>query len=364
VRILFAFVGGSGHAEPLLPVARAAVRARHTVAVTGRPGVVETLGLPAFPTGSAVTTKRIPLRAVDRRREDDVLRDGFADRHARARAAAVLDLCRAWRPDVVVCDEIDFGSMIAAERLGIPHATVLVTAAGSFVRREVVGEALDAVRADHGLEPDPGLAMPSRHLVLSPFPPGFRDPAFPLPPTAHGFRALEAAARVDGPATVYFTLGTVFPLESGDLFARVLAGLAELPVEVVATTGPELDPAELGPQPPNVRLERHLPHADVLPRCSAVVTHGGSGTVLGALAHGLPLVVVPLGADQPQNADRCEALGLGVVLDPVEAIPEDVRGAAAVVLSEPSYRAAAERMRDELAAFPSPEHAVALLERL
>jgi UDP:flavonoid glycosyltransferase YjiC (YdhE family) len=364
VRILFAFAGGSGHSDPLVPVARAAAHAGHTVAFTGRPGVVETLGFPAFPTGSAATARRVPLRAVDRDHEDDVLRDWFANRSARERAGAVGEVCDAWRPDVVVCDEFDFGSMIAAERRGIPHATVLVAAAGSFVRRAVVAETLDAVRADHGLGPDPELAVPSRRVVLSPFPPSFRDPAFPLATTAHGFRAFAPTRRVEGPTTVYFTLGTVFPLESGDLFARVLAGLAALPVGVIATTGPDLDPAELGAQPPTVRVERHLPHADVLARCSAVVTHGGSGTVLGALAHGLPLVVVPLGADQPLNADRCEALGLGVVLDAVEATPTDVLDAVAAVLSEPSYRAAAERMRDELAALPGPEHAVALLERL
>ena len=71
-----------------------------------------------------------------------------------------------------------------------------------------------------------------------------------------------------------------------------------------------------------------------------------------------------MGADQPQNADRCAALGVGLVLDVIAATPEDVRDAVSAVLSEPSYRAAAERIRDEIAALPGPEHAVALLERL
>ena len=92
--------------------------------------------------------------------------------------------------------------------------------------------------------------------------------------------------------------------------------------------------------------------------------HGGSGSVLGALAHGLPLVLLPMGADQPQNAQRCAALGAGRVLDVIAATPDDVRDAVSAVLSEPSYRAAAERLRDELAALPGPEHAVALVERL
>jgi UDP:flavonoid glycosyltransferase YjiC (YdhE family) len=377
MRILFAFAGGSGHLDPLLPVAAAAEAAGHTVAVTGRTALVptiEALGFTAFPTGSGgrdAPGERLPLLPVSMEREDQALRDGFAGRIARERAGDVLGLCAAWQPDVIVCDEIDFGAMVAAERLGLPYATVLVIAAGSFVRRTLVAEPLNALRAEHGLALDPALAMLDRSLVLSPFPPSFRDPAFPLPPTAHGFRPLRPAAaaprwpvHVPGTPTVYFTLGTVFNVESGDLFARVLAGLGLLPIAVVATVGPQLDPTAFAPVPDNVHVERHIPQSLVLPHCSAVVSHGGSGSVLGALAHGLPLVVLPMGADQPLNAARCEALGLGLALDAVAATPETVRAAVAAVLSEPSYRAAAERMRDELAALPEPAEVVTLLERL
>ena len=163
---------------------------------------------------------------------------------------------------------------------------------------------------------------------------------------------------------MYFTLGTGFNLESGDLFERVLAGLGELPVQVVATVGSELDPAALGSPPPNVRLQRYVPQSEILAHASAVVCHGGSGSVLGALAHGIPLVLLPMGADQPQNAERCAALGAGRVLDVVALTPEDVREAVSAVLSEPSYRDAAERLRDELAGLPGAEHAAALVERL
>jgi UDP:flavonoid glycosyltransferase YjiC (YdhE family) len=264
--------------------------------------------------------------------------------------------------------------MLAAERLGIPHATVLVMAAGGFVRAEVVGEALAELRAEHGLPPDPGLEMLRRYLVLSPFPPSLRDPAHPLPATAHGFRPpLPDAAGgglppwpslAAGLPTVYFTLGTVFNTECGDLFARVLAGLRELPANVVVTVGPAVDPAELGPQPSNVHVARFIAQGSILPHCSLVVCHGGSGSVAGALGRGLPSVLIPLGADQPLNAARCVALGVARALDPVAATPDSVRAAAAAVLSDPSHRTAAERIRDEHAAAPGPEHAVALLERL
>ena len=369
MRILFAFTGGRGHVEPLLPPAEAARAAGHTVAFAGRPSilpVVEERGFEAFPAEPRrKPPRRIPLQELDPEREQRDFRDGFADRLAHQRAPLVAALCEEWRPDVVVCDETDFGAMVAAEKVGLPYASVVTIAAGRFARPELIAEPIGRLRAEHGLSPDPELAFLSRHLVLAPFPPSYRDPASPLPPTARAFRPFDPLPeRHAATPTVYFTLGTVFNLESGDLFMRVLTGLQELPVEVVATVGAEIDPAELGPLPPHVRVERFVPQSDILARCSAVVSHGGSGSVLGALAHGLPQVLIPMGADQPRNAARCEQLGVARVLDPVAATPNDVREAVTAVLHEPAYRNSARRLRQEFAALPGPEWAVELLERL
>ena len=371
MRILFAFVGGRGHLEPLVPIARAAQDAGHTVAFAAPPllvGTVEALGFDAFAVGPDAAHSppaRTPLREVDLKREEQEFRERFVARGARIRAIGTIALGADWEPDLVVREETDLGAMVAAERLGLPHATVLVMAAGSFVRAEVVAQPVDELRAQHGLGPDPNLAAPSRYLVLSPFPPSFRHPAHPLPATAQSIRLQtpELAARSGSPL-VYFTLGTVFNLESGDLFERVLAGLGELPIEVVTTVGSQIDPAELGALPGNVQVEQFVAQSEVLARSSAVVSHGGSGTVVAALTHGLPQVLLPMGADQPLNAERCEELGLGVVLDAVTATPEAVREAVSVVLSDPAYRSAAELIRDEIAALPGPAHAVTLLERL
>jgi MGT family glycosyltransferase len=163
---------------------------------------------------------------------------------------------------------------------------------------------------------------------------------------------------------VYFTLGTVFNLESGDLFERVLAGLRDLSLNVIATVGREIDPAEFGPQPAHIQIMQYIPQSVILPHCAVVVSHGGSGSVIGALAHGLPMVLIPMGADQPYNAARCEELGVACLLDAIEATPETVREAVSTVLSDSGYRRAAERMRDEIAALPEPAYAVTLLERL
>jgi UDP:flavonoid glycosyltransferase YjiC (YdhE family) len=381
MRILFTFVGGSGHFQPLVPIARASVEAGHSVAFTGQKvmlAVIEAAGFTAFDTGGTTlsdTPKRLPLLKIDLDREDRALRESFARRLARERADAILALCADWQPDLVVCDEIDFGAMVAAERCGFPYATVLVIAAGSFVRKQVVGQPLHELRAAHGLPPDPDLEMLSRYLVLSPAPPSYRDPAFPLPATAHAIHPLGlnpaqndsaspwSTALPDAP-NVYFTLGTVFNVESGDLFERILAGLRELPINVIATVGREIDPQEFGPQPANIQIAGYIPQSTLLPHCSLVISHGGSGSVMGALAYGQPMVLIPMGADQPLNAARCADLGVARVLDALEATPEMVAEAVSAVLGDRSYRRAAERLRDEITGLPGPEYAVRLLERL
>jgi MGT family glycosyltransferase len=238
----------------------------------------------------------------------------------------------------------------------------------------VIAEPLDTLRAEHGLRPDPTLETLSRDVVVAPFPPRFRDPLYPLPTDAAyiGPRPDHAEAPaappwwadLDGRPLVYVTLGTVFPMESGDLFVRLLAGLAELPVQVVATVGPDLNPAELEPQPPNVRVATWLPHDLVLPRASLAVSHGGSGTVIGAIANGLPQIVTALGADQMLNAARVEALGIGRSLHPVTATPAQIAATADAVLTDPVIAAAVGTLHDEFAALPGPEAVVPKLEAL
>ena len=339
---------------------------------------VEEEGFTAFDAGGASLLApgvRRPLLLPDAREEDRAARIVKGAERDRERASAVLVLWDAWQPDIVVCDEADFGVVVAAERLGLPYATVQSTASGSVVPSGVVAEQANQLRVEHGLPPDPGLEMLRRYLVLVPFPLSLRDPGSLLPPTAHALRhvasdlpldesAFPWLASVSDSELVYVTLGTIFNQESGDLFERIVGGVRDLPVEVVATVGRALDPEVLGPQPPNVHVERYIPQAQLLPHCRLVVSHGGSGSVIGALAHGLPMVVIPIGADQPRNAQRCSDLHVARVLHALEVTPDRVRAATSDVLADPTYRLSAERMRDEIAALPGPDHAVTLLERL
>jgi UDP:flavonoid glycosyltransferase YjiC (YdhE family) len=382
MRMLFTFAGTSGHSDPLVPFADAARAAGHAVAFAGHHSVMPSLDARGFTTfsrkpksGNNNPAGITPLLDVDMEREFAVFRDAYADRMARRRVPWFREVCAEWSPDLIVRDEADFGGVVAAELDGIPCATGLVMAAGSLVQPDRIRDTLTTLRADHGLPPDPELDMLTRGLVLSPFPPSFRDPAYPLPTTAHSFNApVPAPSSATAPAwladlpsdvpTVYFTLGTVFNMESGTLFGRVLDGLRDLPVNLVVTLGRQLDPGVFGPQPANVHIESYIPQSLLLPHCDLVVSHGGSGTVVAALTHGLPQVLIPMGADQPLNGERVATLGLGTCLEPAALTPDSVREAVSSALAEPSYRANATRVAAEIAALPGPDSAVPLLEKL
>lgn len=144
------------------------------------------------------------------------------------------------------------------------------------------------------------------------------------------------------------------------------AGLSHLPMEVVMTTGKHRDVAALAPakQAPNVRIERYVAHGDLFPRASVVVTTGGAGTVLSALAAGVPLVVVPTGYDLPENARRVVEAGVGVCLRPRRCTPRRLRAAVERVLHDPAFRRNARRMAAALAAQSGPARGAELLERL
>ena len=165
-----------------------------------------------------------------------------------------------------------------------------------------------------------------------------------------------------GRPTVYVTLGTVY--NSSALLATILEGLAAEPLDLVVTVGPGSDPDQLGPQPRNVHIARWIPQDEVLPHCDVVITHGGYGTVSAALRNGLPLVFVPISADQPLNARRCSELGVSTTVAADERTADRIRAATLDVLGDPKYRRAAERVAAEALRRPDLDHALDLLETL
>jgi MGT family glycosyltransferase len=123
------------------------------------------------------------------------------------------------------------------------------------------------------------------------------------------------------------------------LLQRAADALGQLDVTGLITTGPAIDPAVIS-APANVVVRQWARHADVLPHCSAVITHGGHGTVMKALLAGIPQIVVPLGRDQPDNAARVVELGAGIRL-PKKASVGALSDAVEQILARPACKAAA-----------------------
>lgn len=382
MRALFTTNPGAGHWHPLVPFAEALRAARHEVAfATTRAAcaAITALGFQCFTAGEDEAAE-----VAQQRRERMMARPGsdgaawawpnlFAGGWAERRLPDLAAVCRDWGPVVVVREDMEFAGCIAAESLGLPHAAVQVTTWRPRLRPLVVAP-LNHLRATVGLPPDPTLAMLDRYLLVCPVPPSFQDPAAPLPRTAHAVRLVPFDRSGDEPLpawvgdlpdrpVVYATMGTAYNRVPGILEA-ILAALRDEPIAMILTVGRDRDPAAFGPQPAHVHIERYVPQSLLFPACDLVVNHGGSGTVMAALSHGLPMVIVPASADQPDNARRCEQLGVAQVIAPENRTPEAIRTAVRAVLGDPSYRANAERLREEMERLPGPEHAVGLLERL
>ena len=149
-----------------------------------------------------------------------------------------------------------------------------------------------------------------------------------------------------------------------DLYRAAIDALAGLPVRLLVTIGRDRDPAELGPVPANVRVERWVPQADLMPHVAAIVCHGGSGTVTMGLAGGVPMAIVPLFADQPWNAERVDALGAGIALHGGPAAVDGLRDAVVRLTGDPAYRSAAQRVAADMRALAPVEAAVGVLRGL
>lgn len=388
MRVLFTTQPGIGHLHPLLPLARGMAQHGHTVAFACARGFVpevQRAGCGAFPVGRDWLTIGLEQEFPEIReippgpaRYAWVRANVFAGATARQTVPDLLALSRIWPPDLIVRDAAEYGGCLAAELLGIPHAVVRTdSGSSSYPGRHLVGKQLTVARTHFGLAPDPDVAMPFRFLHLS-FAAGLDDPA-ETAPTHHrlrpasavlapeegeeGERTLAWLRRVPERSTVYATLGAVHN-NMVAVFTAILEGLREEPLNLILTVGRNQDPAQFGRQPVHVHIERFVPQALLLPRCDLVVTHGGFGTVTAALASGLPLVLLPISADQPGNARRCAALGVGRSVGPNERTPPTIRAAVRAVLEDPKYRSNAQRLRQQTQTLPGLEHGIRLLERL
>ena len=391
MRILFTVQPSVGHLHPLVPVANALTGAGHEVAVCSAPSFgpeVEEFGLEHLGAG------------LDWSMSDQSTWDVFppmpppgpdfpawavltlADITTGQMVPDLLTIAAGWRPDLIVREGMEYGGCLAAERLGIPHASVAGNAYAALDspdidyfpgNRLMVAEPLARHREGLGLPPDPEVRMPFRHLHLAFTPPAWDGASVARPANISFLRhssTVPPGARLPdwvGPLpdrpTVFASLGTVFNKTPGVLEAIVQA-LVDEPVNVIVAIGRDQDPARFGPQPDHIRLEPYLPQPLLLEHCDAFLTHGGFNSVKEALGAGVPMVALPISADQPYSAERCAAIGAGRTVGAGDRTPHAIRDAVRQVLTDPGYRAGAGGFQAEMMALPGSDEVVALLERL
>jgi UDP:flavonoid glycosyltransferase YjiC (YdhE family) len=363
VRVLFSSTTGAGHVFPMLPLARAFIAAGHEVLwATGADAapLVERAGIPVVacgPTGPDLAQLRASVlgpaaRLPGAERAAYVFPRMFGEALTPPMAAELLPIARAWRPNLMIHENGELASPLVGAVLGVPSLTHAFGGAVPAPLLADAGERLGPMWADQGLEAPPYAGcFELAYLDICPA-------SVQAVPTGHipFARSLRPAAalepRLREPPLVYVTMGTV--QNRALALGPLVRAIAALPVEVLVAVGMDGD-TDLGPLPPNVRIERWVDQPQVLAAASAVVSHGGSGTFLGALAQAVPQLCLPQAADQFRNAEGGVAAGAALALMPAQISPETVADQVERLLVDPTTRRSAERVAAEIAAMASPE---------
>ena len=384
MRVLFASTQSTGHFAPLIPFAQACRDAGHDVLVAGPPPVGELAyrAALAYEPVAGATPERLAEvgRMMSGRagfeRIAIATTELFVGSHAKAALPDMLELVERWRPDIVARETAEVASLVAAEAHGIPDVRVgiaLATPSEDWWLAMASG-AVDSLRAEAGVPGDPGADRARRAPVLTQVPMLLDEHQGELPAFVRRYRVVTPPT--PGPPADWWedptaplvpvSFGTVVPADGHfpGLYRDVIDALADVDARVLVTVGRNADPAELGPLPANVHVERWVAQASVMPHAAAMVAHGGAGTTLAALVAGVPLVLLPLSADQPINARRIAELCAGVSLDGGRTGVPWLAAAVARVLEEPAYRAAARRVAAEARTLPPVSEAAADLSAI
>lgn len=372
----------AGHFEPLLPLAREATAAGHAVAfATGEPYAsrAKEAGFEAFSAGPdegfrAVWAPRFPGfdQLVGNEQRHFFLTEIFANLELVPRAHDLESIVDSWSPHLLVHEVAELAAPLVGSARELPYVDVSYGALIDLSLLQATGEAASPHWRARGLAPHPVAGL-FRHLYVDTCPPSLQNPEIASLAAVQLLRPAAAEApdvdppdwldRIDEAATVYLTMGTVWN-QNLDIFRTVIEAVRDEDLTLIVTVGRQNDPAALGPQPNNVFVHHYIPQGVLLPRCHAVVTHGGAGTTLGALAFGVPLLVLPQGADQYANADRVVAAGAGRRLLKHELSVAAIRDALLALLRDQSYRHAAERIKTEIRDMPDARKAIRRIEGL
>ncbi|SDW71026.1 glycosyltransferase/glycosyltransferase [Amycolatopsis xylanica] len=382
MRILVTASCSEGLVLPLVPIAWALRSAGHEVLVAAPENmakVVVEAGLPYVRSAAAVEMPEV--LSVDRdgepvpmpREEAALLRHigrGYA-RLALRLIDGLRDIAKRWRPDLIVSETYGFAGPLLAAELGIPWIEQGMRLVSPPSISQSGADELAPELKELGLSD-----LPSPLLSLDLCPPGIRGadggPAQKMRFVPYNGRASGLPdwvhERRDKPR-LCLTFGTRVPLNRSpikggfSLLEQLMHRLPELGVEVVVAVSDEVS-GNFTKLPGGVRVAGQLPLNQILPGCDLIVHHGGVGTTLTALALGVPQVTVPVIAEVWESARLLVASGAGRQVPFIGATADGIFDACAAILGEPSYRRNAGRLREEIAALPSPADVVRRIEEL
>jgi UDP:flavonoid glycosyltransferase YjiC (YdhE family) len=363
MRILFTAVPAPGHLLPLLPLLEAARRAGHPVAVLsgrGAAGIVPSVEVfeegPSVADAMAETGRR--LGGQDGRDPGPGAVELFGAVRLDGVTDGAIDAARRFAPDLVVHDAMDFVGPLVAAVLGVPRVEHRISGPVPADLMRAIAARSDVHYASRGV------ARSAPAAVVDPYPDALlsdaerdRQPGrIALRPEPHSAEFPDGAVTLPaltGPVAV-LTLGT--SVREPGVMSSMAGSIAEAGISVLATVAPgELKVA--GGVRDKVHEVGFVPLARLLPSADAVVSAGGTGTLLAALALGKPLVIRPFLADQPWNAQRAADRGVAAVIEDAEDAGDAVRK----VIDDVSYTRAAQAIAEQLAAL---DDAGQVLQRL
>lgn len=384
---MFSTTANEGHFAPTVPFARGLVATGHDVRVAAPVSFGATLaraGLAHEPFADAPPEVIGPIMAslptmTVQEADKVVVREVFGRIDARAALPALLTTIRGWRPQLVVRESAELGSLAAAERCGVPHVQVCIGMHEVAARlAELVDTPLQELGRIAGLAQGHLTSALQAETLLSLVPECLDYPSgqdSPPPGVVHRFHEpAPAVGAHDLPVwgdpelpLVYVTFGSVtgsLPPFRG-VFGAALEALAGHDVRVLMTVGRTVEPRDLEPLPANAHVAQWIPQDAALSEAAAVLGHGGFGTTMGAVTAGVPQLVVPLFTfDQVANGAHIAAVGAGITTG---MAPDAVQRAASDLprlLADPAFGQAAGQVATALRELPAPAEAVPVLAAL
>ncbi|MDG4820744.1 DUF1205 domain-containing protein [Asanoa sp. WMMD1127] len=380
MRVLICSWAASSHYFSMVMLGWALRGAGHEVRVASPPGAEQAVlrsGLPLVVTGPKPDLSTawkgftpIPDGSGDRAAHEQARGERAAQMFvigAETMAAELLHFGRSWRPDLIVFEPRVYAALLLAQELDVPTVRVLPGPDYTFLRLEPEWPVLGPLWERWGL----GETSPHGDLTVDPCPPTLQ---VPTDTDRYGTRFVPYAGPAVLPRTpappadrprVFLTVGSLIGKVAGHMAhaQRAIDELTALDIELVL--GIFSDQRELlGDLPPSVRLAEDTPLHLLLPEIDLIVHQGGAGTALTTVACGVPQLTLPSVGDCFLNGQRVADAGAGRTVPWLDMRPGDLRALVAEMLAEPSYRAAAARLRAENESQPPPSTVVPVLEKL